>query len=129
MKCNCKCNCKFCGYGAIIWMVAFIVACFFIGFKINSEIIVPIVTTLAVIVTAYLLARSMNISSRKEMLKYSFCWVILGLILDAIVTARFTGWQFFTSWQILLSYVLLFFVPLLAVKLQKKEPEVPQSQA
>jgi len=114
-----KC-CKILGYGAIIWAVAFIVVCVFIGFKVSSEIIVQGTTTLAVIITTFLFAKSLNLSSRKEMLKYGICWVLIGLLLDVIVTARFTGWEFFYSWNIWVSYSLILIVPQFAVRSEKK---------
>lgn len=109
---------KLFGYGAVIWGVAFIVVSAFIGFEVTSEVIVQGVTTLAVAIAAYLLARSLNISNRKEMLKYGFSWVVVGLILDLIVTTRFTGWQFFSAFYVWLGYALILLVPLLAVKKQ-----------
>lgn len=112
--------CKFFGYGGVIWGVAFIVVSIFIGFKVSSEIIIQGITTLAVVITAFLLARSLNISTVKEMLKYSASWVVVGLILDAIVTTRFTGWEFFSNWYIWLSYVFILIVPFLAVKKESK---------
>ena len=114
-----KC-CKFLGYGGIIWGVAFIVVSIFIGFKVSSQIIVQGITTLAVVITAFLLAKSLNVSTMKEMLKYSFSWVIVGLILDALITARFTGWEFFSRWEMWLGYLLILVVPLLAIKSEGK---------
>ena len=111
--------CKFLGYGGIIWGVAFIVASLFVGFKVSSQIIIQGITTLAVVITAFLLAKSLNVSAIKEMLKYSFSWVVVGLILDALITARFTGWGFFSRWDIWLGYLLILVIPLLAVKSEK----------
>jgi len=111
--------CKLFGYGGVIWGVAFIVISIFIGFKVTSQIITQGITTLAVLITAFLLARSLNVSTVKEMLKYSFSWVIVGLILDAVVTTRFTGWSFFSHWYIWLSYALILVIPLLAVKKER----------
>ena len=104
------------GYGAIIWAVAFIVVSLFIGFKISSPILTQGLTTILVILTAFFLAKSLKITLKKEILKYAISWVLVGIILDALITTRFTGWVFFASWQMWLSYAILFMVPFLAVK-------------
>lgn len=109
------CNYKFWGYGIIIWAVAFIVASIFIAFE-TSAVIMNTVTALAVVLTAFLLAKTVSLASRKAMLKYSFCWVIVVFILDALVTSQFTAWDFLSSWYVWLAYALILFVPLLAVK-------------
>ncbi len=110
---------KLFGYGVVIWVVAFIVATVFVAFDIESTIIVNGTTTLITLIAVYLLARSLNISTIKEMLKYSISWIVVGLILDALITTKFTGWEFFSSWQIWISYALSVLVMLLAVKKQK----------
>lgn len=107
---------KLLGYGGIIWGVAFIVVSVFIAFGITSDIVVQTPTTLAVVIVTLFLARSLNISDRKEMLKYGISWAVVGLILDALVTVRFTGFEFFYRWYIWLGYLLIVVVPLLAVK-------------
>lgn len=109
------------GFGAIIYGVAFIVASAFIGFGITSEnSLVQGVTMLAVSTAAFLLAKNLNFADSNEMLKYSFSWVIVGLILDALITTRFTGWEFFYRLDIWLSYALILLVPLLALKPKEK---------
>lgn len=111
---------KLLGYGAIIWAVAFIVASAFVGFKVTNQLIVQGITTLATVITTYFLASSLNVSEIKEIIKYAIAWVIVGLILDVIITTRYTGWSFFSRWDIWLSYILGFVVTLLAVKPEKK---------
>ncbi len=110
---------KYIVYGAIIWGVAFIVASVFVGYKVISPLIMHGITTLAVAIVTFKLAKNLNIDNRKEMLKYSICWVIVGLILDAVITTRFTGWRFFYAKYIWIGYALILLVPLLAVKSKK----------
>jgi len=107
---------KLFGYGIVSWVVAFMAASIFVAFGSYSGIFMTIVTTGAMLLTVYLLAKSLNISSRKALLKYGFVWALTALLLDLIVTARFTGNEFFYSWQIWVSYALIVFVPTLAPK-------------
>lgn len=105
------------GFGALIWGVAFVVVSAFISFGIDTAgLVVQTITTFLVLLTAFLLAKSLNLSDKTEMLKYSFSWVVVGLILDVLITTGFTGWEFFYDWSIWVSYVLILLVPLLAVK-------------
>jgi hypothetical protein len=111
---------KIIGIGAIIWSVAFVVACVFVGFKVSSELLIQGITTLAVLTATFLFARSLNVSGKAEMLKYVLIWILVGLTLDAIITTRFAGWEFFLTWHIWVSYALSIPVSLLAVKVEKK---------
>ena len=119
MCCDKKSCCKMCGYGVIIWVVAFIVASIFVGFQITG-MWKQIITTLAVVIAAFMLAKKLNISSVKEMLKYSFIWVVVGVILDYFITVKFTGKEFLMSKEMWIGYVLILLVPLLAVKKGQK---------
>jgi hypothetical protein len=110
---------KIIGFGALIYAVAFVVVSAFIGFQIPSDnLAVKLATIGCVLLTIILAAKSLKVSSAKEMLGYSFIWVIINLLLDILITARFTGWAVFGQWNILLGYLLILIVPLLAVRKQ-----------
>lgn len=118
MCCNCnnKSCCKYICKGIIIWVVAFMVASLFVAFNMANTAVSQIVTSLAAIVAAYMLAKKTGITNKMEMLKYSFVWVLVILILDYFVTTKFTGMEFFSDWKTWLAYALILLVPLLAVK-------------
>jgi hypothetical protein len=112
---------KIVGYGAIIWAIAFVVVSVFIGFKVSSQFLVQGITTLAVIISAFLLAGILKISAMKDALICGLLWVITGVALDALITTRFTGWSFFCRWEMWLGYMLIFLVPpVVAYKKEKK---------
>ncbi len=111
---------KLIGYGVIIWIVAYMVATIFVVLNSQNTILAWAVTALAALLTTFFLARSLNISSVKEILKYAVAWVITGFILDALITTHFTGWEFFMKWNIWISYALSFAVVILAAKLKRK---------
>jgi len=69
---------------------------------------------------AYILAKKTGITNKMEMLKYSFAWVVVILILDYFVTTKFTGMKFFSDLKIWLVYVLIFLAPLFAAKKEQK---------
>jgi hypothetical protein len=111
---------KITGYGAIIWVVAFIIASIFIGFKTSSQVLTQGVTTLAVIITAFLLAKNLKMSTLKAGAICGLLWVVAGAALDALVTVRFTGWSFFCRWEMWLGYLFIFLIPLIAANRKDK---------
>lgn len=116
MCCDKKSICKMICYGVVIWVVAFMVACALIAFKVTNSILMQGITTLAVLATAFILAKKVGASSKGEMLKYTFSWALVSFILDYLITTKFTGMEFFSGWYIWAAYGLLVIVPLFAVK-------------
>jgi len=112
-------------YGAIAWGVAFLVASVFVAYKVTPEILVQAITTLAVLITVYLLAKSLKLSSRSQALWFGFILTVTGLVLDLLITARYTGMAFFNRADIWISYFLGFLTPQLAVK-KKAAAQVQQ---
>ena len=117
---------QFIGYGIVIWAIGFGVGSILYVYKINqsSPDIFNIIIIIAIVITAYLLARSLKVSSNKEILKYSLTWVVVGVILDSLVTVRFSnaGWQFFTNLYVIVGYLLILIIPTLAI------PAVPPEE-
>lgn len=108
---------KIISFGALIWAVAFIIVSIFIGFKVPSNNpAVNAITVLAVAFTSFLLAKSLKLNSAKEMLKNTVGWLIVGLILDSVATVQFAGWHIFWQWNVIVGYLIIVFLPLLAVK-------------
>ncbi|MDD4990419.1 MAG: hypothetical protein PHW31_03875 [Candidatus Pacebacteria bacterium] len=108
---------KLIGYGILIWVVAFVIVSIFIGFKVSSDNMwVKIITTLAVFIAAILLAKNLKESSQSKMFLYGILWAVIALILDAVITARFTDWEVFGQWNITLGYLLIILASLLAIK-------------
>jgi len=93
-----------------------VLASVIVAFGITSDIVKDVVTTLAVLLVAFLLAKNLKIGNIKEMLKYSFCWAVIVFILNVIVIANFTDWALLYTWNMILAYLLIVAVPLLAVK-------------
>ncbi|PWB38721.1 MAG: hypothetical protein C3F02_02315 [Parcubacteria group bacterium] len=104
------------GYGVLVWAVAYLVATVFVAYKATSTPWVDIVVAIAVAVASYFAGRSVAAHSAGAMLSYSFLWVIIGLVLNIILTVPFTGWGFFSSWYMWLSNALVLLVPLSTVR-------------
>jgi len=131
-------------YGILIWGVGLFGSQYlaYIIFKIINKFysgnfgisgfsydfyILAFLDILIVTVIAFFLAKSLNVSTKKEMLKYSIFWVVLGLIRIPLII--FIG-PFWSPNIILLflvfnplAYILVLFTPLLAIKSKIMEKE------
>lgn len=108
---------KIIGFGALIWVVAFMVVSVFIAFKISTDTVsAKIITIAAVFIATALIAKGLKPSSQIQAISFGIVWAIIGFILDAIITTRFTGWGIFYQPNILIGYLLIILTPLLAVK-------------
>lgn len=112
---------KVIGYGALVWVVAFIIVSAFIGFSADAESVAVSLTTLAAsLIVAVLLAKNLKLKSTKEALITGLIWVVTVVVLDAIISARFTGWDIFYRWNVIIGYLIVLLVPPLAVEKPKK---------
>jgi hypothetical protein len=125
LKCDKKSPCKcICG-GVLIWVVAFMVASLFVAFKMGDTLICQLVTYLAAIFTAYTLGKKTGITSKMKMLGYSFCSVVVILLLDYFITTKFTGMKFFAGGKVWIAYILILLAPMAAIK-SGSTPPTPQ---
>ena len=107
---------KLVGFGALIWVVAYIIATAFVAYGMSEGLLVHGVIIVGVALAAFFAGRKVGASSAGEMLKYSFGWVVIGLVLDAALTVPFTGWDIYMSWGVWVGYLVVLLVPLLTVK-------------
>jgi len=103
------------GFGALLWMIVFIVVCIFIGFNIYGSLWLDILTAIIAGFVSFVLAGYVKPNKAAIALGYGFSWVVVGLILDAIITMRFNP-EIFSSWALWLGYGLALLAPLLRVK-------------
>ncbi len=124
-------------YGFLIWGVALIFArgfCTHIIFKIINKFysgnfgitgfsydfyIATFLEIVIVAIIAFFLAKSLNVSTEKEMLAYSIFWAVLGLIIRIICAFYFLDTINMVLLFLLinpLAYILVLLTPLLAVK-------------
>jgi hypothetical protein len=104
------------GLGVGIWLVAFVVASIFIALGRIDAIAAKLIVPLAVGVAAYFAGRMLKLQSYVEMLRHSALWVAIAIVLDALVTVPFAGWQIFAQWNVWLGLALVLTAPLLAVR-------------
>ena len=109
------------GFGIVIWILMFVIVSIFIGFKIYGSVVMSIITALIAGVLSFLFAGKLNLKSVGLALGYGIVWLIIGYLLDLIITSRFNA-QILSFWSLWLGYVLILLAPLLTIK---KNPVVP----
>lgn len=102
------------GFGVLLWVLMFVIVSVFIAFKLYpgaTEIVIAVIAG----VVSYILAGYAKPKDMTEALKFGGSWVVVGLILDALVTMRFNP-AIFGVWTLWLGYGLALVAPTLRVK-------------
>lgn len=115
---------KVIGFGALLWVLMFVIVSAFIGFKIYDYYWMGIVTAVISGVISFILAGYVKPKSFGLALAYGVSWLVVGVILDAIVTMRFNS-EIFMSWMLWLGYGLVVLAPLLRVDRRTVTPPSP----
>lgn len=102
-------------FGAVIWILMFVIVSVFIGFKIYGSVWMQIIAAIIAGAISYYLAGKIKPHSAKSALSYGLTWAMVGVILDAIVTTRFNP-AIFASWSLWLGYILVLLAPTFQVK-------------
>lgn len=103
------------GYGVALWVLMFVIISILIAYKIYEGVIVAIVVAIISGIISYILAGYAKPTKISEALMYGFTWVVVGVILDVIVTRRFNA-AIFSEWSLWLGYALVLLAPIVRVK-------------
>tara|TARA_B100000315_G_C14319694_1_gene470207 strand:+ start:80 stop:418 length:339 start_codon:yes stop_codon:yes gene_type:complete len=107
---------KLFGLGALIWISAYITASLFVAYKAVDALPAKIIIPIVIGIVAYFAGKNLKLKSIKKILPYSIGWLVIGLILDVIMTVPFTGWAIFAQWNLWVGYALILSIPLLTAK-------------
>lgn len=103
------------GYGIGLWVLMFVVISVFVAFKIYESQLLQIVGALIAGVISLIFAGILKPNKSLTALSYGLSWVIVGVILDYLVTKKFNA-QIFSTWTLWLGYAFVLLAPLLKVK-------------
>ncbi|MFA5412988.1 MAG: hypothetical protein WC348_00375 [Patescibacteria group bacterium] len=103
------------GFGALLWGLMFIIVCIFIGFKVPESTWLNVGYAIVAGIISFVLAGYVKPKSYGMALGYGVSWLVVGVILDAIITTRFNP-AIFTAWTLWLGYGLAVLAVLLRVK-------------
>jgi len=109
------------GYGAIIWLIIFAFVSGLVGLGLYGSVWVQLGIALLVGILAYVFAQSTAVKGIPQALSYGIIWVIIGLLLDLVVTMRFEP-AIFSSWTLWIGYALTLLAPLAVMELHRNSP-------
>ena len=102
-------------FGVLIWILMFVIVSIFTGFKIYGSTWMHIITAIIAGAISYVFAGKIKPNKAKLALSYGLAWVLIGVILDALITMR-SNPAIFSSRSLWLGYILVLLAPLLQVK-------------
>ncbi len=103
------------GFGVLLWIIMFVVVSVLVGFDVYKYLWVQVVAAIIAGVVSLVLAGYVKPHKAGLALGYGLTWVIVGIILDLIITTRFDP-TVFSSWILWLGYALVLLAPLLKVR-------------
>ena len=106
---------KIISYGALLWILMFVIISAFIGFKIQDSLFIMILGAVIGGIISFFLAKKLALPNIGMALSSGLIFVLVGVILDAIITVKFVP-GIFMEWNLWLGNILIFLVPAIAVK-------------
>lgn len=101
-------------YGVIIWAIIFAVATGIMNYI--SGMAFEILMWLLSFGAAWYAAKKLVIKNQADGFSVGIVWVIVGLILDLLITRQFSGWGLFYAWTYWVSYIIILATPIISVK-------------
>jgi len=102
-------------FGVFLWILMFVIVSVFVAFDVYKFGFIKVVSAVIAGIISYKLARKVKPDKISIALGYGLTWVIIGVLLDTIVTTRFNS-ELFSSWSLWLGYALVILAPLLTIK-------------
>lgn len=109
------------GFGALIWILMFVIVSTLMAYGLYANIYEKAIVALIAGVLSFFAAGFLRPDKINTALIYGIVFVVTGVVLDALITMRFSA-DIFYSKALWLGYVLVLLAPLLKVK---KGSEVP----
>jgi|GEM_PF-1568782 len=109
-------NYKKLGYGVAIWAIIYLVATGFVAYNVMDSFGAKIVMIIIVAGLAVWAGTKIQEQSSAKVMRYTVSWVMIGLILDLILTVPFTGVSIFGDWSLWVNYGLIIVLPLFTYK-------------
>lgn len=98
------------GLGVALWLIMFTLVSILVGFGVAELAWMQVIAAVIAGVLAYFLALYAQPHTTGQAFGYGLLWVVVGLVLDLIVTARFNN-QVFYAWQYWLGYAMVLIAP------------------
>ncbi len=104
---------KVIGYGISIWIIMFAVVWFFVGISWYDNTASDIVILLIAALLTYSFSASLRSTSASQGFGVGFVWIVIGIVLDLIISGRFLP-GIFKDWYYWVGYAVILLVPALS---------------
>ena len=101
--------------GVGLWVAMFVIVSAFIAFMLYTPGQPNIIVAVVAGIISYVLAGFAKPKTLQNALQYGASWVVVGLVLDWLITTRFSS-VIFQMWTLWLGYGLILLAPLLRTK-------------
>jgi len=102
----------FVGWGIVLYSVMFLVHSVLVEYGMSIGTLPRVLALLALITTATIAGRSLRFTTWRDILPYSFSWLVVVVAIDVLVSVPFTGWNIFADPNVWVGYALVVLVPL-----------------
>ena len=102
------------GYGALIWVVLFVFVWILISFSLFESVISKIIIVLVAGALSYFFTPDIKMLKPSRALSYGVSWVVVGVVLDLLISMRFMA-DLFSRWEYWLGYAFILFAPAIRV--------------
>ncbi len=103
------------GFGALIWVVMFIFVWVLMATSLYTNFLEKLIVAIVAGILSWLAAGFLKPDKMSAAFIYGIVFVVVGVILDALITTRFNN-QILLSKAVWLGYLLILLAPLLRVK-------------
>jgi len=112
------------GFGLVIWILMFVIVSVLMALKFYDQRWQHIAVAVVSGIISFVLAAKVAPASVAKALSYGLVWVVVGLILDFLVTKRYNP-GIFSARSLWLGYALVLLAPLLRVKKSASASNIP----
>jgi hypothetical protein len=107
------------GWGIVIYAVMYLLWSGLVIYGFAASIVSLGVRIVALIVITRLAARSLNLTTKMDVVPYSVSWAIIAIILDGLFLVPFSGWMVYAKWGTWAGYALVALAPILTFRISK----------
>ncbi len=106
---------KLLGWGIAIYAIMYLVVAALAIYAVSPPLFARLIALLILISLATMAGFSLRRHTVLDILPYSFMWTAEVMLLDALMSVPFAGWQLYMDWNVWVGYSLVLIVPLLTV--------------
>ncbi len=111
------------GFGVLIWAIMYAVVWLSMAINIYDSVITKIILVLIAGVISYMFAANSKSMSTSQALGYGLMWVVVGVVLDLLITSQFYS-TVFSMWEYWVGYALILIAPMFQVGMSEQERRV-----